>query len=88
MPFVVQKEKDILLELVIETNNLLVEARAFGDRGKLAEKWQETVAAINACWVAFRTADTCKKATGHKEECTRLTTDLHFKVPAGDFQKF
>ncbi|KAH3709190.1 hypothetical protein DPMN_068652 [Dreissena polymorpha] len=38
------------------------------------KKRQEIVAAINACGVTLRTADTCKKGTGHKEECTRLTT--------------
>ncbi|KAH3891869.1 hypothetical protein DPMN_015979 [Dreissena polymorpha] len=56
---------DILLELVIENKNLLR-----GKNGPLVteankrKKWQEIVAAINACWVALRTADTCKKSYG------------------------
>ncbi|KAH3840445.1 hypothetical protein DPMN_113894 [Dreissena polymorpha] len=66
---------DILLELVIENRNLQQ-----GKNGPLVteantrKKWQEIVAAINACGLALRTADTCKKATGHIKECTRLTT--------------
>ncbi|KAH3754965.1 hypothetical protein DPMN_189646 [Dreissena polymorpha] len=67
VPFVVQKEIYILLELVIENKNLLE-----GKHGPLVtvankrKKWQEIVAAINACGLALKTADTCKKkGTGH-----------------------
>ncbi|KAH3754976.1 hypothetical protein DPMN_189657 [Dreissena polymorpha] len=57
-----KKEIDILLELVIENKNLLE-----GKHGPLVtvankrKKWQEIVAAINACGLALKTADTCKK---------------------------
>ncbi|KAH3728638.1 hypothetical protein DPMN_054597 [Dreissena polymorpha] len=49
-------------------------ARAIGDRGKQAEKVAGDCGSHKRVWVALRTADTCKKATRHKEECTRLTT--------------
>ncbi|KAH3823775.1 hypothetical protein DPMN_125597 [Dreissena polymorpha] len=58
-------EIDIFLELVIENKNLLK-----GKHGPMVteankrKKWQEIVAAINACGVALRTADTCKKSYG------------------------
>ncbi|KAH3738457.1 hypothetical protein DPMN_045091 [Dreissena polymorpha] len=70
-----KKERDILLELVIENKNLLgVKHGPLVTEANKRKKWQDIVAAINACGVALRTADTCNKATGHKEECARLTT--------------
>ncbi|KAH3784788.1 hypothetical protein DPMN_162859 [Dreissena polymorpha] len=57
-----KQEMNIILELVIENKNLL-----HGKNGPLVteankrKKWQEIVAAINACGVALRTANTCKK---------------------------
>ncbi|KAH3700750.1 hypothetical protein DPMN_129594 [Dreissena polymorpha] len=57
-----EKEIDIIRELVIENKNL-----PEGKHGPLVteankrKKWQEIVAAINACRVSLRTADTCKK---------------------------
>ena len=45
-----KKEIDILLELVIETKNLLEEKHGpLVTDANLREKWQETVAAINEC---------------------------------------
>ncbi|KAH3856926.1 hypothetical protein DPMN_099521 [Dreissena polymorpha] len=54
-----KKEIDILLELVIETKNLLEEKHGpLVTEVSKRKKWQETVAAINASWL--RTAVTCK----------------------------
>ncbi|KAH3852236.1 hypothetical protein DPMN_094737 [Dreissena polymorpha] len=50
-------------------------ARAIDDRGKLAEKEAGDCGSHKRVLMALRTADTCKKATGNKEECIRLTTD-------------
>ncbi|KAH3715308.1 hypothetical protein DPMN_058014 [Dreissena polymorpha] len=57
-----KKKIDSLLELVIENKNLLeVKHKQLVTEANKRKKWQEIVAAINACVVALRPLDICKK---------------------------
>ncbi|KAH3702763.1 hypothetical protein DPMN_077789 [Dreissena polymorpha] len=76
-----KKEIDILLELVIENKNLLEGKHGPSvTEANKRKKWQEIVSAINACGVALRTVDTCKKKLRDLKKNARDYLNS-FKVP-------